>query len=344
MKNPNGFGTVEKLSGNRRRPYRARVTVERTPDGKQIRKTIGYYESRKDALIALAEYNHHPWYIGNQKLTFYEVYQQSEKLRNHDNKKVESQLKSAYNKYLNPLSKMPIANVKHPQLQAVIDGMSDKAIGTKQLVKRIMNQVFKFAIDNDIVTKNYVQTLKVVDTLNKEKLHKPMTTEQLRDMRNDNIFEKDIAFVLCMTGFRVDELLELETANIDIENRTMIGGKKTKAGTNRIVPISRHIEPIIKAYYNPEQKYLFVNKNKNRIIYSNYRIKFKKHFPDNTTHDCRHTFSTIASNAELNAVAVQKIMGHVGTTITETVYTHKNAEQLIKAIDIFDDYVENLLS
>lgn len=53
MKLPNGFGSVYKLSGNRRKPYRAIVT-ERwqidTGKWKQKRKTIGYYESKKEAL------------------------------------------------------------------------------------------------------------------------------------------------------------------------------------------------------------------------------------------------------------------------------------------------------
>ena len=50
MKLPNGFGPVYKLSGNRRKPYRAIVTERwqidtETGKWKQKRKTIGYYES-----------------------------------------------------------------------------------------------------------------------------------------------------------------------------------------------------------------------------------------------------------------------------------------------------------
>lgn len=54
MKNPNGYGSVFKLGGNRRRPYCARVTVGWTDDGKQQYKNIGYFEERADAMIALA--------------------------------------------------------------------------------------------------------------------------------------------------------------------------------------------------------------------------------------------------------------------------------------------------
>ena len=38
MKNPNGFGSVYKLSGKRRKPYIAVITVGYTIDGKQKEK------------------------------------------------------------------------------------------------------------------------------------------------------------------------------------------------------------------------------------------------------------------------------------------------------------------
>lgn len=49
MKLPNGYGSVYKLPGKRRCPYRAIVTERWLLDvetgKKQIRKTIGYYET-----------------------------------------------------------------------------------------------------------------------------------------------------------------------------------------------------------------------------------------------------------------------------------------------------------
>ena len=47
MKNPNGYGGVTKLPGNRRRPYRARITVgwkEREGAARlQQYMTLGYF-------------------------------------------------------------------------------------------------------------------------------------------------------------------------------------------------------------------------------------------------------------------------------------------------------------
>lgn len=44
MKLPNGFGTVYKMQGNRRRPYVAKKTIQ----GKQ--QAIGYFETFEDAM------------------------------------------------------------------------------------------------------------------------------------------------------------------------------------------------------------------------------------------------------------------------------------------------------
>ena len=57
MKNPNGYGSIYKLSGKRRKPYIVRRTIGWSDDGKQLYQTIGYYETRPLAMNALAEYN-----------------------------------------------------------------------------------------------------------------------------------------------------------------------------------------------------------------------------------------------------------------------------------------------
>lgn len=57
MRNPNGYGSVYKLSGRRRKPYAARITLGFKPEnGHPIYKFIGYYKTRAEAERALAEY------------------------------------------------------------------------------------------------------------------------------------------------------------------------------------------------------------------------------------------------------------------------------------------------
>ena len=69
MKLPNGYGAVVKLSGKRRKPYAARVTVKWTEDGKQVRKYLGFYRTRQEALKALADYNANPYDLEAREVT-----------------------------------------------------------------------------------------------------------------------------------------------------------------------------------------------------------------------------------------------------------------------------------
>ena len=80
MKLPNGYGSVHKLSGKRRKPWRVRITsgyVYNEEKDRQIRqyKTLGYYETKQLALQALASYNENPYDIDADKITFSECYE-----------------------------------------------------------------------------------------------------------------------------------------------------------------------------------------------------------------------------------------------------------------------------
>ena len=56
MRNPNGYGTVAKLSGQRRRPYIVKKTIGWNDKGHPIYDIIGYAETREAGNIMLAEY------------------------------------------------------------------------------------------------------------------------------------------------------------------------------------------------------------------------------------------------------------------------------------------------
>ena len=69
MKHPNGYGTVAKLSGNRRNPFVVRKTRGFDERGYPIYETIGYFPTREAGLLALAQYNNDPYDIKQAKMT-----------------------------------------------------------------------------------------------------------------------------------------------------------------------------------------------------------------------------------------------------------------------------------
>lgn len=75
--------------------------------------------------------------------------------------------------------------------------------------------------------------------------------------------------------------------------------------------------------------------------YSNYRREKwdkmmeqlelnKEHKP----HDTRHTFSTRMDRTEANKLCIKRIMGYASKDITDKVYTHKDIEDLLEAVNM----------
>lgn len=74
MRNPNGYGTVAKLSGQRRRPYIVKKTIGWNDKGHPIYDIIGYAETREAGNIMLAEYNRDPWDVDRAKITLQQLF------------------------------------------------------------------------------------------------------------------------------------------------------------------------------------------------------------------------------------------------------------------------------
>ena len=74
MKNPNGYGTVVKLSGKRRKPWAVRKTAGFNEKGYPVYINIGYAETKEAGMIMLAEYNKSPWDIDADKITLADLF------------------------------------------------------------------------------------------------------------------------------------------------------------------------------------------------------------------------------------------------------------------------------
>ena len=73
MKLPNGYGSIVKLKGTRRSPYMVKLTQGyKIQNGKAIqnRVVLGYYSTKKEAIVALVEFNKNPYDINTKETTF----------------------------------------------------------------------------------------------------------------------------------------------------------------------------------------------------------------------------------------------------------------------------------
>lgn len=345
MKNPNGFGSVIKLSGNRRKPFAPRVTVGWTSEGKQRYEYLGYYASRPEAMIALAEYNKSPYDIDARKVTFDEVYNLLIKEK-FPNGAVTDKEKSRRNGYIlgynhsEFLHQSKFIDIRKSHMQKVIDDCS-KGFSTKNKINTLFNQMYNLALENDWIEKDYSRFVTVPkDT--KASDRRPFSQEEI-DKLWGNLDEYDFVdtvLIMIYTGLRPGELVILENENINIAERYMVGGIKTEAGEDRIIPIHKKIKPLIEKRMS-EHKYLILNNRRGKMSYTTYRAGrwtplMKELKMEHKPHDCRHTFATLMDNSDANKLSIKKIMGHASSDITDRVYTHKNIEELIKAVDLLE--------
>lgn len=347
MKLPNGFGSIEFLPGNRRKPYRARITVGWDENGKQIRKTLGYYETWLKAFQALAEYNKNPYDIDAKNITLKELYDKYSKekfptITDGTIKNYENWIKKCKNLY-----DTPFADIKTAHIKEIINNLDEDKYSVKNGIKTLFNQLYKYALENEMPVENrstYIKTAqKEQDTI----VRVVFSENEIAKMwkKYDKIPYLDTVLILIYTGMRVGELLEIKTEDVHIEERYMTGGIKTEAGKHRIIPIHRRILPLVKKWYdgaiNKNSKYLIYNSAGGRMDYKNsYYSRWNRMMDEigfvHTPHDTRHTFETRIDRTPANKTSIKKILGHKIKDITNGVYNHKDLNDLLEAIDYLE--------
>ena len=132
-------------------------------------------------------------------------------------------------------------------------------------------------------------------------------------------------------------ILYARLSNVDLEQMTLKGGIKTKAGKDRIVPIHPRIQKFVKQRMTETGKYLF-SYNGKKLSTSQYYIFWNRVMDElkihHTPHECRHTFRSRLDSAGANKVCIDLMMGHKSKEVGERVYTHKTIEELKNALNL----------
>lgn len=331
MKNANGTGGIVNLGKHRRKPYAVRVT-QGWIDGKQLYQYIGYYATRKEAQKALAEYTVDPHLVVKSKLTFADLWNdwspgglKGLSRQTHDS------YRAAFAN-LSPLHNRQFTEIRTAEIQSVIDD-SGKGYSSRTNMKVVCSYLYKYAIQNDIVQRDYSQYIRVGKN---EKKEKTVFTdiEIQRLFENDTLPYADTVLILLYTGFRVQEFLNIRKCDVDFNTGIITGGLKTEAGRDRAVPIHPKIIKYVKARYDactePFGKLTHVSQ-------TNYRKHFDELMTElgitsKTPHCTRHTFATIMGREGVDALAITQILGHSNYNFTVKNYTHTDVDYLTEQL------------
>lgn len=363
---PNGFGQISEIKNrNLRNPFRAMVTVGKTPDGKPICKPLkpeSYFATYNDAYAALVEYNKNPYDL-EPSITMQELY---DKWLPEYEKTVKS-TKSATSAwaYCSGVYKMRVMDIRARHVKgcmeegvAVIRGKEQPPTATmKNQIKSLFNMLLDYALEYELVDRNYSRTFNLTEETVKEiqsvkKEHIAFTDEEM-DLLWANASSKqgvDILLIQCYSGWRPQELGLLELKDVDLENWTFQGGMKTDAGENRVVPIHSRIQDLVLRKYQEAEAlgspYLLNwadpnNRNRKnlKLTYARYQKAFErirdelKLNPNHRPHDGRTHFVTMAKRYGVDEYAIKYMVGHKISDITEKVYTRREFAWLREEIE-----------
>ena len=210
---PKGFGSVQKMTGSRRKPYGARIW-----DAKHARHFyIGYYETMEAALAALHEYHKSPYEYDKKDMTLKDCL--NILLRQRVN--VSESTQKNYEYKLNALGDIAFQNVRFISpgvLEKWID-TSNYSPYTKRQYLSYVKQLLDIAVDEGIISKNPASKV-ALKKEDEEKIHKPISFLDLKKLWDDK--ENNIAqliLIMCYTGMRPGELLQIKKENIFLDEK-----------------------------------------------------------------------------------------------------------------------------
>ena len=324
LKRANGTGTVYKLQGRRRKPWVAAKN----------KVIIGYYERKTDAIEALEALSLKS-ITERYNMTFKDVFLEWKQ------EYYKGLSKSAVYKYDNAfevyssLHGTKFRNLRTQDFQNVINQHLDMSYSSLSMYKLLATQLSKWAMREEIISTNFAQFIKIPKQQKKEK--EIFSEEDIRKLQNDDSEPAKIILMLIYTGMRISELFSLKLS--DCHDTYVIGGEKTKAGKNRIIPI----RPEGRKYFT----YFAAIAIDERLLsgYSGartvnnfrdshyYPLLEKLEIKRKTPHSTRHTYASWAVKAGMQPEILQKILGHSNYSTTVEIYVHSDIEQLVNAVE-----------
>lgn len=323
LKRPNGAGSVYKLSGRRKKPWAA----------SKNRVIIGYYEKKTDALAALEKLSGKSL-TERYNMTFKEVFEEwkVEHYREIGEKGVES-YDRAYDVF-EPLHDRKFRSLRTADFQAVLDKYMDKSHSTVNKYKQLITQMSTWAVREEICTTNFARFVKLPENVKKEK--EIFTAAEIKKLEQDGSDAAKIVLMLLATGMRIGELFSLPLK--DYHRDYVVGGEKTEAGRNRIIPIRPEGKPYFEYFAQKADGDLLLSGYEGQKVPANFRrrdyypLLEKLKIAKKTPHATRHTYATRTVKEGLAPEILQKVLGHANYSTTANVYTHLDPETLINAV------------
>lgn len=214
-----------------------------------------------------------------------------------------------------------------------------------------LRSFYKFLIRRGVVSLNPLSTIRTPKQ--EKRLPKCLDLEQVQKLLEapgdaDILASRDRAMleVLYSSGIRVSELVELDMADLDLQEGVLrVKGKGRK---DRLTPIGSQAIKALQRYFEWRSQdgksqgqhaaRVFLNKHGQPLSTRSVRRKLDKYLveagldPGISPHTLRHSFATHLLNNGADLRSVQELLGHQSLSTTQ-IYTHLTTNRMKEVYD-----------
>ena len=317
------------------------------------------FATSSEAVIALDEYNAKHSSVARMRYTFKDVYERWNAVHFKEvGENGRYSYEQAYTK-ASSLLDCEMRELKTEDYQKIITELAEAGLSrsTCEKQRQLFSQLCKWAMQNDIISTNYAEGLKLPApppkkerTLTDEEIAKIQALADDRSKNNRFRFTAQFSIVLVYTGMRIDELLSMRRDDVHLDAGYLIGGEKTDAGRQRTIPILDPIRTILAGWMLDSlgSEYLLPTANGRKKDVNTVEHSFRRMMevceinkPDTpkekrvTPHSLRRTAATRLVEGKAEPTAVQAILGHSDFTTTADYYTAHSADYLAEEMKKF---------
>lgn len=298
-KRGNGQGSVQKIStGN----WKAIAVVGWKDDGNPIRRTKSGFKTKTEALAYLPTlYEERPTepHSPSVKEVFDEFMEQHNK-----SKSTTTSYRAAF-KHLKLLHDREFRSVTINDWQYCMD-ICPTGRQTKENIRVILSLMYRYAIPRGWVAPELMSFkgdfIRINDKSSSTSKKTGFTDEEVNLLwkHADDIPFAGVILLMCYTGFRINEF-----RNATYEDGCLIGGSKTEAGKNRIVPVSPKVQRFVERIPN-----MGAEKFRAEFYATLTACGIQNDDHHLTPHSTRHTFATLMKNVSAPDVDKMRLIGH----------------------------------
>lgn len=249
---------------------------------------------------------------------------------------------------------IPAKDVTAKDIQKYLTALAKQGYSLKVVSnhRMVVNRILNYAIMEGDIDMNPCASVKTPTNL-------PKSTREAASRSDEQIIKDNVdlwlfPFFALMTGMRKGEILALTWKDIDFDknyiyvtksvahdgDKPVIKTPKTEAG-NRIVPLLTPLRNVLLEKRGKPDEYIISDDGKSPLtnrrfitLYNNYK---KATGITATAHQLRHSFATIAFEADLDPKSVQEILGHKQLSTTMDIYTQFREKKLTAAAALLNN-------